>query len=69
MLCRDYRAIPTLDRYDGADLDESEYDEISISDRREAERAMRKRDHEMGGDMRRGLFYGRKTICVLTPYL
>lgn len=56
---RDYRAIPALDRYDGEELDESDYDAISESGRREAERAMRKRDQEMGvGDMRRGLFYG-----------
>jgi len=57
---RDYRAIPALDRYDGGELDESDYDAISESGRREAERAMRKRDQEMGvGDMRRGLFYGK----------
>ncbi|EFX76824.1 putative MCM2, Minichromosome maintenance complex component 2 [Daphnia pulex] len=55
----DYRAIPALDRYDGGELDESDYDAISESGRREAERAMRKRDQDMGvGDMRRGLFYG-----------
>lgn len=60
LLFRDYRAIPALDRYDADELDESDYDAISESGRREAERIMRKRDQEMGvGDMRRGLFYGK----------
>lgn len=62
--CRDYRAIPALDRYDAGELDESDYDAISESGRREAERIMRKRDQEMGvGDMRRGLFYGKVFFC------
>lgn len=55
----DYRAIPALDRYDGDELDESDYDAISETGRRDAERLMKKRDKEMGlGTMRRGLFYG-----------
>ena len=65
-LNRDYRAIPALDRYDGGELDESDYDAISESGRREAERAMRKRDQEMGvGDMRRGLFYGKFSLKIV----
>lgn len=54
----DYRAIPALDRYDGAELDEDDYDAISEAGRREAEKVMKRRDNEMGlGHMRRGLFY------------
>lgn len=61
----DYRPIAALDRYDGADLDESDYDAISESGRREAERMMKKRDKDLGvGQMRRGLFYG--TVLYLT---
>lgn len=66
---RDYQAIPALDKYDADELDESEYDAISISERREAERAMRKRDQEMGGgDMRRGLFYGNSFSSFTTNF-
>lgn len=55
----DYRPIAALDRYDAADLDESDYDAISESGRQEAERMMKKRDKDLGvGQMRRGLFYG-----------
>jgi len=54
----DYRPIAALDRYDAADLDESDYDAISESGRQEAERMMKKRDKDLGvGQMRRGLFY------------
>lgn len=62
VFCRDYRPIPALDRYDAAELDESDYDAISEAGRREAERAMKRRDADLGiGQMRRGLFYGLQT--------
>ncbi|CAH1402014.1 unnamed protein product [Nezara viridula] len=40
----DYRPNPLLDRYDAADLDESDYDPISQSDRVAAERFLEQRD-------------------------
>lgn len=40
--------MPGLDRYDPAQLDEDDYDEMEIGDRRAAEEAMRKRDREQG---------------------
>lgn len=51
--------MPALDRYDAEQLDEDEYDNMSINDRRAAEEAMRKRDREMGVLRRddRELFY------------
>lgn len=61
-LISDYRAIPRLDVYDPAAVDEEEYDEMDIGARREAERAMGKRDREeaaTSGRLRRGLLYGR----------
>uniref|UniRef100_A0A8C7SRV3 DNA replication licensing factor MCM2 n=1 Tax=Oncorhynchus mykiss TaxID=8022 RepID=A0A8C7SRV3_ONCMY len=56
---RDYRAIPELDRYEeeGLDLDE-ELSELSPGARAAAEDAMRRRDREQGGRLRRGLLYG-----------
>uniref|UniRef100_A0AAZ3RPA7 DNA replication licensing factor MCM2 n=1 Tax=Oncorhynchus tshawytscha TaxID=74940 RepID=A0AAZ3RPA7_ONCTS len=55
---RDYRAIPELDRYEveGLDLDE-ELSELSPGARAAAEDAMRRRDREQGGRLRRGLLY------------
>ena len=55
----DYRPNPLLDRYDVGDLDESEYDLISQSDRVAAERFLEQRDVAEG--RRRGdkdLLYG-----------
>ena len=59
---RDYRAIPGLDRYDPANLDDSEVDDLSVGDRLEAEAEMRRRDREEGrstGRLRKGLLYGK----------
>lgn len=44
----DYRPRPELDSYDPALLDDDEYDNMSESDRRHAEREMAKRDRAMG---------------------
>jgi hypothetical protein len=47
--------------YDPTALDEDEYDELDIADRREAEKVMRKREREeagLTGRLRRGLLYG-----------
>jgi hypothetical protein len=49
---RDYRAIPELDRYADADLDEDDYDPISMQARNAAERLMSQRDAEQA---RRGV--------------
>lgn len=40
----DYRPMPELDYYDGRDLDEEAYSDISQADRRAAEEEMRRRD-------------------------
>lgn len=61
----DYRAIPQLDVYDPAVVDDDEYDEMEIGARREAERAMGKRDREeaaISGRMSRSLLYG---MCMM----
>lgn len=44
----DYRPRPELDAYDPALLDDDEYDNMSESDRRHAEKEMAKRDRAMG---------------------
>ena len=57
----DYRAMPGLDRYDTAVLDDDDYDAMSEGDRAAAEVAMRRRDREegrpVGRGLRRGLIY------------
>ncbi|UYV76223.1 RSPRY1 [Cordylochernes scorpioides] len=56
----DYRAIPALDAYDPAALDDSEYSMLSERDRQAAEDEMRARDREEGretGRMRHTLIY------------
>uniref|UniRef100_A0AAZ3RPC6 DNA replication licensing factor MCM2 n=1 Tax=Oncorhynchus tshawytscha TaxID=74940 RepID=A0AAZ3RPC6_ONCTS len=64
---RDYRAIPELDRYEeeGLDLDE-ELSELSPGARAAAEDAMRRRDREQGGRLRRGLLYGEDVYILYT---
>ncbi len=59
---RDYRAMPGLDRYDTAVLDEDDYDAMSEGDRAAAEAQMRRRDRDEGRaaggrGLRRGLIY------------
>ncbi|RNA02460.1 DNA replication licensing factor mcm2, partial [Brachionus plicatilis] len=44
----DYRPVPELDTYDGADLDQEDYDAMDIEDRVRAEREMKKRDKKEG---------------------
>ena len=61
--CRDYRAIPALDVFEGEGVDDDDYSDLSMSERLAAERDMRKRDREEGlatGRMRRDLLYGKK---------
>ncbi|XP_049885580.1 DNA replication licensing factor Mcm2 [Pectinophora gossypiella] len=55
----DYRPLPGLDRYDDEDLDEDDYDPMSIEDRVAAEQELRRRDRDEGRMRRddRGLFY------------
>jgi len=45
---RDYRPIPALDRYDGDELDEDDYDSMSPGTRAAAERELLRRDREEG---------------------
>lgn len=69
LLCRDYRPIPALDRYDPAAMDDEQYEGMSIEDRLAAEAELKKRDREKGiaaGRMRRGLLYGWYTLLVET---
>ncbi|XP_044261845.1 DNA replication licensing factor Mcm2 [Tribolium madens] len=55
----DYRPMPHLDRYDERNLDDEEYEMMSIGDRMAAEEDLRRRDREMGIIRRddRELFY------------
>ncbi|XP_033116539.1 DNA replication licensing factor mcm2-like [Anneissia japonica] len=56
----DYRAIPELDVYDMDHLDEEDYEGMTMDERMQAERVMRKRDREEAlatGRMRPGLLY------------
>ena len=46
---RDYQSIPRLDTYDREHLDEGAYDTIDPEARVAAEKAMRKRDRQVGG--------------------
>lgn len=57
---RDYRPIPALDRYDGNELDEDDYDAMSPGARAAAERDLQRRDREEGAGRRDadGILYG-----------
>ena len=58
--CREYRTIPHLDTYEGENLDDAAYDEMSPSTRTAAEKELRKRDRQealASGRMRPGLLY------------
>merc|ERR1712168_1172461 len=57
---QDYRPIEGLDRYDPNLVDDEDQDEMSLSERLNAEQDMRKRDREEGrpaGRLRKGLLY------------
>lgn len=61
VFCRDYRAIPALDRYDANVMDDEDYEGMTMEERQAAEAELRRRDRERGiasGRMRRGLLYG-----------
>ena len=65
-ICRDYRAIPALDRYDTEIMDDEDYEGMTAEERLAAEAALKRRDRERGiaaGRMRRGLLYGWFFIC------
>lgn len=58
---RDYRPIPHLDTYEGANLDDDDYESLSPGARADVERQLRKRDRQEGlasGRMRSELLYG-----------
>lgn len=57
----DYRPMPALDRYDNEDLDDVNYDPMSVEDRVAAEQELRRRDRDEGRVRRddRGLLYGK----------
>lgn len=48
IIFRDYRPMPALDTYDAEEMDDEDYDELSIGDRRAAEREMDRRDGTRG---------------------
>lgn len=51
--------MPALDRYDNEDLDDEDYDPMSIQDRAAAEQELRRRDREEGRTRDgRDLLYG-----------
>lgn len=55
----DYRRNSALDRYDGGDLDEEVYSDLSIDDRRAAELEMARRDRALGVHRdQRNIMYG-----------
>lgn len=60
VLCREYRAIPELDRYEAEGLDDDEdLGELSPGARARAEAALNERDKRLGvGRMARELLYG-----------
>lgn len=62
--------MPALDRYDAEDLDEDDYDPMSIQDRVAAEQELRRRDREEGRNRRddRDLLYG-KDVNLYSSYL
>lgn len=56
----EYRSIPRLDTYEGANLDAEEYESMSPGARAEVERQLRKRDRQealASGRTRPGLLY------------
>lgn len=59
-LGRDYRPIAALDRYDGFELDDDDYDAMSPGARAAAERELQRRDREDGTGRRDadGILYG-----------
>lgn len=63
VVCRDYRPIPELDRYEAEGLDDEELSELSPGARARAEAAMNDRDRRVGlGRMQRGLLYGEPCL-------
>ena len=62
MFHSDYRPMPALDRYDAEDLDDDDYDPMSVQDRVAAEQELRRRDREEGRTRRddRDLLYGKQ---------
>lgn len=56
--------MPGLDRYDNEDLDDENYDAMSIGDRAAAEQELRRRDRDEGRIRRddRDLLYGKSQI-------
>lgn len=62
--------MPALDRYDAEDLDEDDYDPMSIQDRVAAEQELRRRDREEGRNRRddRDLLYGKDVFIMLCEF-
>lgn len=58
--------MPALDRYDAEDLDDDDYDPMSIQDRVAAEQELRRRDRDEGRTRRddRDLLYGKTWTSI-----
>lgn len=65
---RDYRPIPGLDRYDGDELDQDDYDAMSPGARAAAERELLRRDREEGTGRRDAdyILYGMYCVTYLS---
>jgi len=69
-MMRDYRPLPQLDTYDGAALDDEEYEALSPSGRAEVDRLLKRRDREDAkgqGRTRPQLFYDTEDDEDETP--
>lgn len=50
----DYKPVPELDKYEGDDIDQEEYDDMDIGDRNAVERELQKRDKREGRSVTQG---------------
>lgn len=50
----DYRPVPELDKYEGEDIDQDDYDDMDLEDRIAAEKEMVKRDKREGKSVTKG---------------
>lgn len=50
----DYRPVPELDKYEGEDIDQDDYDDMDLEDRIAAEKEMSKRDKREGKSVTKG---------------
>lgn len=63
--------MPALDRYDREELDDEDYDPMSIEDRLAVEQELRRRDREevLGRRGEDNLIYGIIVRCILLSFV